>query len=379
MITGEQVAEWVSRLVQIPSVTPQQAGARAGVPGEERIGAQIAQWFAQFGGEVHRDDVLPDRANVYGIWRGRSDRWAAVDIHVDTVGVEQMTDEPFDGRCENGCVYGRGAVDTKASLGVALALLEQMHQNGVQPACNLLIAATVDEEVGATGAPAFASWLREHAITPDQLVVAEPTLCTPVHGHKGVVRVIFDITGRAAHSSQPDQGKNAVIAGAHLVLAFVEENHRLQNEPPPTPLGRAYLTPTVIHGGSGINVVPAACQVSIDRRVVTGESATAVAERLIEIAQMVCPLPLTTQTQKALDPFYQSPDTEWVQQLVAWSGQEPVVAPYGTNAWAYPDVARECIVFGPGSVDQAHGAQEWVAIAQLEMVAQVYARWWGIA
>jgi acetylornithine deacetylase/succinyl-diaminopimelate desuccinylase-like protein len=378
MVAEEQIAQWLRRLVQIPSVTPEQAGPRAGAAGEKRLGDQVAEWFAQLGGEVHRHDVLPDRSNVYGIWRGRGERWAAVDVHMDTVGVEQMRDEPFDGRIEQGRVYGRGAVDTKASLAVALALLEAMQRSGQSPAFNLLIAATVDEEVGATGAPAFAQWLRARDLVLDQLVVAEPTQCTPVHGHKGVVRLIFEITGKAAHSSQPHLGKNAVVSGAHLVLAFEEENHRLRTEAPPSPLGSPFLTPTVIHGGVGINVVPDACQVSIDRRVVTGEVAADVVDDLVELAHMVSPLPLDVQTQKALDAFFQPPDTEWVQQLAAWSGQAPIVAPYGTNAWAYGDVARECVVIGPGSIDQAHGAVEWVEIAQLAQMAAIYQRWWDI-
>lgn len=376
-VSTERLTHWLTHLVQIPSVTPEQAGARSGEPGEAQLGNAVAEWFAQFGGEVHRHEVLPGRSNIYGIWRGPSDRWAALDVHMDTVGVEGMSDPPFDGRVADGRVYGRGAVDTKASLGVALALLEEMAGSDRTPECNLLIAATVDEEVGATGAPAFAGWLREQNLTIDQLMVAEPTGCTPVHGHKGVVRLIFDVTGRAAHSSQPDQGENAVVAAAHLVLAFEEENWRLQVEPPPTPLGRAFLTSTVMNGGVGINVVPDACRLSVDRRLVTGESAAEVVEFLTEMAEMLCPLPVAVQTQKALDPFFQPADSPWVQQLAAWSGHAPVVAPYGTNAWAYPDVATECVVMGPGSIDQAHGAVEWVEVAQLEKIADVYAQWWG--
>lgn len=377
MVTEEQLAQWLSRLVQIPSVTPDQAGPRAGATGEKQLGDQVAAWFEELGGEVHHHQVLPGRSNVYGIWRGRSERWAALDVHMDTVGVEQMTDDPFDGRIESGRVYGRGAVDTKASLAVALAVLESMRRAGEEPACNLLLAATVDEEVGATGAPAFAEWLRTRELTLDQLMVAEPTECTPVHGHKGVVRLIFDIAGKAAHSSQPHLGENALVSGAHLVLAFEEENHRLRTETANSPLGRAFLTPTVIHGGVGINVVPDACQLSVDRRVVVGEVAAEVVDELVQLAQMVSPLPLTVQTQKALDAFFQPPDTAWVQRLAAWSGNAPEVAPYGTNAWAYGDVARECIVMGPGSIDQAHGAQEWVEIDQLAQMARIYEQWWG--
>src|SRR4051794_7897584 len=131
MIPADCLAEWLSRLVRIPSVNPAQAGPRALVPGEARIAASVEGWFREFRGQVERDEVAPGRENVYGVWRGRSDRWIAVDAHLDTVGVEQMEGDPFSGEIRDGRVYGRGAVDTKATLAVVLALLEAIHQRGL--------------------------------------------------------------------------------------------------------------------------------------------------------------------------------------------------------------------------------------------------------
>ncbi len=376
-ITGQQIVSWLQRLVQIPSVSPDQAGPRAGVPGEAALGNWVAQSFRQFGGEVYSEDVLPGRPNIYGIWRGSSDRWLGVDVHLDTVSVEQMTGDPFSGQIADGRVYGRGAVDTKASLALVLALLERLHEQNQKPLANLLIAATVDEEVGATGAPAAAHWIKERGLTIDQWLVAEPTRCTPIHGHKGVVRLEFQIQGKATHSAQPQLGQNAVVAAAQLVMALQAEHERLQTLPA-TALGHAFLTVTILQGGTGINVVPDHCRLALDRRVVNGERATLVVQEIQQFAQTYCPLPWQVQVQKELDAFYQPADSTWIQQLAAWSGQQPEVAPYGTNAWAYAEVAKERVVFGPGSIDQAHGAEEWVEIAELEKAAALYARWWGI-
>jgi acetylornithine deacetylase/succinyl-diaminopimelate desuccinylase-like protein len=379
MIKADRLAEWLSRLVQIPSVSPDQAGPRAGVPGEAQLAAAVANWFQEFGGEVHRHEVLPGRPNIYGIWRGRSERWAVVDVHLDTVSVEEMSGDPFSGQVQEGRVYGRGAVDTKASLGVILALLEQMRQAGQTPASHLLIAATVDEEVGARGAPAFANWMRQRHIIPKQLAVAEPTLCTPVYGHKGISRVEFHIQGKAAHSSQPELGQNAIMAAVRLIEALDENNRRQIANMPAAALGPPTLTIALIQGGSGINVVPESCRVALDRRVVDGEDVAEVTRSLHEVALQACPLPLTMAKMKQLNPFFQSPDTPWLRQLAEWSGQTPTVAPYGTNAWAYGDLAQECVVIGPGSIDQAHSAVEWVAISELEKLADIYARWWGVS
>jgi acetylornithine deacetylase/succinyl-diaminopimelate desuccinylase-like protein len=378
IITDEQLAAWLKRLVHIPSVTPEQAGPRAGAPGEARLAEAVAGWFRDFGGQVYIEDVLPGRPNVYGIWRGTSELWAALDVHMDTVGVEQMSGDPFGGELRDGRVYGRGAVDTKASLAVALALLEALHRVGGQPSSNLLIAATADEENLARGASAFAAWVRRRSITLDQLMVAEPTRCRPVYGHKGVVRLVFDIAGEPAHSSQPQLGKNAITAAAHLALALDAEHRRLTAAPPTSALGTPALTVTLIGGGRGLNVVPDGCSLSLDRRVVAGERADAVVAALADLAQRACPLPITMQTLLAVDAFLQAPNTPWLHQLAEWSGQPPTIAPYGTNACAYDQLARECVVLGPGSIDQAHGIEEWVELTELAKLAEIYARWWGV-
>jgi acetylornithine deacetylase/succinyl-diaminopimelate desuccinylase-like protein len=378
MIAGARLAEWLSRLVQIPSVSPDQAGPRAGTPGEACLASEVANWFQDFGGQVASEEVLPGRPNVYGIWQGRSSRWAAVDVHMDTVGVEQMAHNPFSGDIREGRVYGRGAVDTKASLAVILALLESIHQAGLSLEPNLLIAATVDEEVGTRGAPAFAGWVRENGLSLDQLMVAEPTGCAPIYGHKGLSRLVFQVKGVSAHSSQPQLGQNAIVAAAHLVVALDEEHRRLEAVPSDTHLGRGTLTVSLMQGGNGINVVPDACSVAIDRRLVTGERASDVSVALRELAERFCPLPLTVQVLTEIPPFLQSPDTPWIRQLAEWSGQEPEIAPFATNAWAYRGLAGECVVLGPGSIDQAHADQEWVAIAELEKLADLYSHWWEV-
>jgi acetylornithine deacetylase/succinyl-diaminopimelate desuccinylase-like protein len=378
LVTDEQLADWLARLVRIPSVNPAQAGPRAGAPGEARLAEALAGWFGDLGGEVHVEEVLPGRPNVYGIWRGRTERWAALDVHMDTVGVEQMSGDPFGGEVRNGRVYGRGAVDTKASLAVALALLEQLCRSGVALSSNLLIAATADEEDLARGAPAFAGWVRRHSIALDQVMVAEPTLCHPVHGHKGVVRLAFEIQGQPAHSSQPHLGQNAITAAAQLALALDAEHRRLAVQPAVSALGHPTLTVTLISGGRGLNVVPDACSVWIDRRVVAGERPDEIVAALRELAERSSPLPVKTEQILAVGAFLQAADTPWLRRLTDWSGQLPVIAPYGTNAWAYDGLARECVVLGPGSIDQAHGVEEWVAVAELAKLAAIYGRWWGV-
>ena len=113
--------------------------------------------------------------------------------HIDSVGVETMIGDPFDGRLENGRLYGRGSVDTKASLAVVLALLEEMQGPGKVLKPNSGGLRPSDEETGCGGAPVFARWVHRRGLKLDQLLVAEPTMCAPIYGHKGACNVVIEI------------------------------------------------------------------------------------------------------------------------------------------------------------------------------------------
>ena len=376
--TSKDLANWLSQLIKIPSVNPAQAGGDETIAGEKRIAMALSDWFSQFGGDVTLDEALPDRPNVYAIWRGTSDLWRAVDVHMDTVGVSQMTEPPFSGKIIDGKIRGRGASDTKATLGILLAILEKLHQNKIQLDFNLLISATADEEIAQAGAQSFARWLPQKGIKLRELLVAEPTLCQPAVAHKGDIRLIFDIQGEAAHSSQPELGQNAITAAAKLITALEAEHQRLQALPPLPPLGHGKLTVTIVEGGDGLNVVPASCKVSTDRRVLPGEDFNQIKEHLLHLAETHCPLPFTMKTIDPLNPFLQAANTPWIQSLVYFTNSEPITIPYGTNASYYTGLADEIVVLGPGSIDQAHGAEEWIEISELERMCDILLNWWGL-
>src|SRR5690606_3925895 len=188
-VTADELAESVAALVRIPSVNPLQGGPRAaaaGPIGERAIALHLATRFEELGAsEVVLDDVVDDRPNVYAFFPGRTERLVVLDVHTDTVTVEHMTDPPFDGRIEHGCVWGRGALDTKASLGVILALLDSWRRAGVRPAPSLLVVGSISEESGGLlGATRFRPWAEARELRVDEMIVAEPTRLAPIHGHK---------------------------------------------------------------------------------------------------------------------------------------------------------------------------------------------------
>lgn len=381
MAAVPDIAERVAELVRIPSVNPLQAGPRSGDDGERTLGAHIAERLDDLGADVTVDEVIDGRANVYARFEGSSDRAVTVDVHMDTVGVEHMTRDPFDGAVEDGRVYGRGSVDTKATLAVVMHVLDELRREGRRPVPTVNLVGTVSEEIGGLlGAERYAGWLRERGQVVDQLIVAEPTSCAPVHGHKGGVGLDIVIHGHAAHSSKPHLGQNAVTAAARVILALEAEHQRIQATEPATPVGSGTLSTTMIEGGLARNIIPDCCRVYAGRRIVPEENVDEVYQQLAGIVRdAAAPLAVEVSTPygEGFSAFYQEPDSPLITTFGELSGEPPGTADYGSNALEYHDIAREVMVFGPGSIDQAHQAVEWVDIAELERAADIYRRFFS--
>ncbi len=384
------IAELLSELVRIPSVNPMHAGERSGVGGEAAMSQWLADRAAAMGAEVELHEVEPGRSNVYARFAGQTSRTLAIDVHLDTVGVEHMEGDPFDGRIdtEQNKVYGRGSVDTKATLAVVLSVLEELQADGIVPMPSLELVGTVSEESGGLlGACAYRDRLLERGEQVEQLIVAEPTMCAPVYGHKGGFGLELIVEGQSAHSSLPDKGINAISAAARVVACIDEEQGNLASGKAISGAGEglaggvgAVLGPgsvavTEINGGRARNIIPDQCELFVGRRTVDGEDPDAEFDHLCEMVRSAA-LPARVKIQLASDStsaaFVQSPDCDLVKLLEEFSGQPATVANFGSNALKYGEIADQIVVFGPGSIEQAHGEVEWIESSQLELVADVY-------
>ena len=375
-------ANLLTKMVQINSVNPLQAGERSGPGGE----AEFAYWLkdqveSAGASEVVLDEVAPDRPNVYARFDGQGEGHVAIDVHIDTVGIEHMTGDPLDGRIEGGRVYGRGAVDTKATLAVVLPILAG-RINEVLPGPTLHLLGTVGEEAGGLiGAYRFLEWAQSRSLQLDQVIVAEPTLCSPVHGHKGGVGLEVTVNGEAAHSSKPELGANAIVGAARVVEAFEQEQQRLAAQQVDNPVGPGTLSVTEISGGLARNIIPDRCQLYAGRRVAPGEDPNAIFDQLSEIARKAAhpfPLDISVSNDVCSPAFYEEPSSELITTLSGLSGEKPGVASYGSNALVYRPIAKQIAVFGPGSIDQAHKAVEWIEISEIERAVAAYRQWLGI-
>ena len=380
----DALAAWVSRLVQVPSVNPLHAGPHSQEPGEIAIAHALAEWLLEVGSDwVELDAVIDERPNLYAFFPGRTDRLAVLDAHLDTVTVENMTDPPFDGRIEDGHVWGRGALDTKASLGTMLALLESWKADGLRPEPRLLVVGTIGEEAGGLlGAARFREWALERDLVVDELVVCEPTDCHPIHGHKGGVGMLITVEGVSAHSSMPEKGQNAIFAAAHLIVALERHHAELIAGEAATSVGTGTLIVSMVAGGVAPNVVPDRCTIHVGRRIAPGEDPQREYDAIEAIARAACPLPITveavlrmTDGSPGSPAFYQSPDSALIRTLAKAAGTTATTAPFGTNALRYVGFAREACVFGPGHIADAHKATECVRITDLGRTAEALTAW----
>lgn len=378
------IIKFLQDFVRIPSVNPEQDPQ---YEGEAALAHHLANVFRDLGGECVFDEVVVGRPNLYVLWRSPEvSRWIGVEVHMDTVQTIGMY--PYDAFCgtlKDGKVHGRGTCDTKATLAVLAVLMQRAKSGQHRLPFNFILCCSVGEETTTLGADHFVKWLQKNKITLDELIVAEPTSCRPVHGHKGHARIKFNIHGVSGHSSAPSKSKSALLAGCRLVAALQEEAERLEKDPEfEGPLGRPTLAPTIFTCGSGANVIPALGSITVDYRI-TNEQPSDVRDRLALLANATavnynqhCER-IETTTLSLKGAFYQPPSSSLVRRFAEITGLEPNVVAFGTNAPAYtPNTVRELLVFGPGDIAQAHNLDEWITTEQLSKARDVYSAWLGL-
>ena len=293
------------QLVSVPSVNPRLAAS--GDPAGGEMG--LTNWLDDFCGAAGwartRQVVHPGRSNLIALIPGGRGDTLLWEAHQDTVSGEGMSVDPFAATVREGRVYGRGACDVKGAMAAMLAALTRAAAQPLPGRPNILFASSVNEECGFTGARALADLWRtddaaaQHpnielsgaggpsleelrALRPSAAIVAEPTDLNVVVAHRGVVRWQCTAHGRAAHSSRPEDGANAVYAMARVVR-LIEDFHRIELASRPIdPLcGSSTACVTTMHGGRGANTVPDCAVIDVDRRLAPAELPQAAYDELI--------------------------------------------------------------------------------------------------
>ncbi|MCP4416470.1 MAG: M20/M25/M40 family metallo-hydrolase, partial [Chloroflexi bacterium] len=368
MMDHEYIVQTLIDLVRINSVNPSLSPSGSG---EAEIGAYVAAALNDLSLDVITYELAPNRVNVVGILRGSGNgRSLLLNAHMDTVGVDGMSIDPFGAKIENGRLYGRGSQDMKGSLAAMMGVAKAFVDGGVELAGDLLITAVADEEYASIG--------MEHlvkTVTPSYsslaAIVTEPTDLTLCRAHRGFIWYDVEIIGRAAHGSRFSEGIDANMRMGRFLARLDKLEQELRQRPPHPLAGVPSLHASLLQGGTEVSMYAASSHLTIERRTIPGETeAQATAELQTIIDQLAAKdttfkATLTPTFQRA--PFAVSEQAAIVktveQTITNRLGSKP--AHTGQTFWAdaalLAEAEIETVLLGP--IGQGlHSAEEWVDV-----------------
>jgi acetylornithine deacetylase len=302
----------------------------------------------------------------------------ALSGHTDVVPVDGQAwdSDPFAMREAEGRLYGRGTCDMKGFLACVLAAVPDFKQRRLKTPIH--IAFSYDEEIGCLGVRPMIAEFGKTLPRPRLAIIGEPTSMQVVDAHKGPVRWQVDVMGRAAHSSMAHIGVNAITYAMRLIgeLERIEAEMKITTRNARFDPPYATLQVTKIDGGTATNIVPHACRFSFDVRSVPGLDVAAIERRFQTFAETAC-LPdmrrvapesaITITRANSVPPFSVDASSEIVALALKLAGQNSTHAvSYATEAGLFQEAGSASIVCGPGDIAQAHTANEWIAVREIE-------------
>jgi putative selenium metabolism hydrolase len=362
--------------------------------GDERRAAEVAtRALHDLGYDAVRTDAY---GSVIGIRRGaRPGKTILLDAHLDVVPVtnrEAWTRDPFGGEIADGCIWGRGACDDKGALAAMLCAAASIPRDAF--AGQIVVSASVCEE-NLTGA-AFAEIL-DHSIlsetngesqdAPKLVIVGEPTELKLGIAQKGRAGILVHTHGRSAHTSRPELGENAVYK-------MIEVVNRVRAMPLTSDhsLGRGVieLSELVSEPLPGTGMVPHGCRARFVERMLLSETRAQVLARWrdalegiqgteIEIEELAqrCYTGNVLTTPDFIPGWRADANSEWLLKMLgalraAGLPTDTFAAPFGTNASVSAARGIPTFIFGPGSIEQAHVVNEWIAVEELLAAERAY-------
>ena len=307
--------------------------------------------------------------------------------HTDVVPVDGQawTSDPWVLTRRDDRLYGRGAADMKAFLALGLATAPDFAAGKLKRP--VLLALSYDEEIGCLGAPSLIADLVRIGPQPAVVIVGEPTSMETVSGHKGIATFKVTVTGKEAHSSLTHLGVSAIMEAAKLIAALSALAERLEGDADPAspfrPKG-ASLTIGQIHGGTAVNILARECVFAFDLRAPPGidvhqvlkpvfdQAARLDAELKARAPEAGVRIEQRSQTSP-LRPEADGAAELLARRLAGGNGAARVVS-YAAEAGQFQDAGYSTVICGPGSIEQAHQADEYIDVSQIERGAAFMTR-----
>jgi len=367
----KNVVELLQDLVAIPSVNPH-GNPGTEFTGEQAMGEYVANFLRTLGAEAELHHVEIARPNVMASFTPDKPRaHLAFAPHLDTVSVAGMTISPFDPAIHDGKLFGRGSSDTKGPMAAALWALHDWAHSPTRASSRIRwsFLALMGEEAGNDGAHALA----DKGFSSDLTLVLEPTQLGVVTAHKGVLWFEIDTTGVACHGATPGKGRSAIYAMRRVLEVIEAKIIPGLSKHAHAKLGSPTLNVGTISGGSKINIVPDACRIEIDCRVVPGIDAETFRCQIESELRAVTP-DVTVRLQRYSPPLDTDESLPWVKRLGA-QARGFTTAPWYSDAAVLGRPHCPAICIGPGSIAQAHTKDEFILLRDLEEGAEFFRRW----
>jgi len=369
--------EYLKEYVAIPSVNPMgRSDQPAEWVGEARLASHIGEQLRALGVDVKLVGA-PDRPSVMGVVQCGQPGADTVMVasHLDTVPVDGMEIPAFDPAISGGRLSGRGSCDTKSGMAALMAALGRVLERGVLRR-NLIVVGESDEELGSRGVEDVLGALGRNR--PDWVLATEPTELRIAHKHKGVALIRLEATGRACHSSNPDEGRNALVSLSRAAVALDGLACRLAENPDPE-LGAGTLSVGQMGGGQAPNIVPDSGFLVADRRLLPGETADHVRSQVEEALSQAglsddVSLVACIMGKPALSTSSNHFSVHRCRQALMAAGLEAQtgVVAFGTDAGVFERSGLPGVVMGPGSIRQAHTSTEYVELDQVASMTDFF-------
>lgn len=345
-----------------------------------------AEFYLQQYGAETRLTVTPDgnKANLFATFKAYDGNTQENGIvfsgHTDVVPVEgqDWQTDPFKLHVGNGKAYGRGTCDMKGFIAIIMAYADLLSTSKLKIPFHF--ALSYDEEIGCVGVRHLIDDFIKAGFKPKVCLVGEPSLMQLVIGHKGQIAFQCDVIGHESHSSLTPLGVNAIEYASRLIAFIHKISHEIREN---VQDHEAFFDPGfntfntgLISGGTALNIIPNHCSFSFEYRYRPGHENLDQIDRIFAFAkdellpemQKVYP-EADIRFTKLIDfpAFRNSEESDFVKLSKSLTGANQVSSvPYGAEAGLFSQNSIDSIICGPGSIEQAHKANEFVTLDQLE-------------
>jgi succinyl-diaminopimelate desuccinylase len=332
--------------------------------GRSRIDCQIDSWdhnranlIAQITSEGQKDGLL-----------------FVCHLDVVTAGCQGWRHPAFAGVESDGKIYGRGSADMKGGIASAVTAIREIVDSGVKLKGDIIFFAAAGEETDSCGARRFISKLQSDFPKIAGVIVPEPTDFEVVTAHRGILWLEVKTFGKAAHSSTPELGVNA-ITSMRSILAELE-NYQIQFQPHKL-LGGCLMNVNTITGGKEINVVPDKCRIGIDIRTLPAQNHQEIISNFekifVKLRQKDSQFEASVSVIREVDALETDSSSDFVKDFCSVVGVEETKAiGFTTDGPHFASLSAPVVIFGPGKPQFAHKPDEYIDIADVEKAVEHY-------